>query len=62
MSEEIAVASPVAEYLTQDKLPDLIEQVRKQMYAAAKELNFVEAARLRDEMYALQSRLEDQKK
>ena len=58
VEEEIAVASPVAEYLTQDKLPDLIEQVRKQMYAAAKELNFVEAARLRDEMYALQSRLE----
>ena len=62
VEEEIAVASPVAEYLKQDKLPDLIEQVRKQMYAAAKELNFVEAARLRDEMYALQSRLEDQKK
>ena len=63
VEEEIAVASPVAEYLTQDKLPNLIEQVRKQMYAAAKELNFVEAARLRDEMYALQSRLEeDQKK
>lgn len=62
VEEEIAVASPVAEYLTQDKLPDLIEQVRKQMYVAAKELNFVEAARLRDEMYALQSRLEDQKK
>ena len=62
VEEEIAVASPVAEYLTQDKLPDLIEQVRKQMYAAAKELYFVEAARLRDEMYALQSRLEDQKK
>ncbi len=62
VEEEIAVASPVAEYLTQDKLPDLIEQVRKQMYAAAKELNFVEAARLRDEMYALQSRLENQKK
>ena len=58
VEEEIAVASPVAEYLTQDKLPELIEQVRKQMYAAAKELNFVEAARLRDEMYALQSRLE----
>ena len=58
VEEEIAVASPVAEYLTQDKLPDRIEQVRKQMYAAAKELNFVEAARLRDEMYALQSRLE----
>ena len=62
VEDQIAVASPVAEYLTQDKLPDLIEQVRKQMYAAAKELNFVEAARLRDEMYALQSRLEDQKK
>lgn len=58
VEDEIAVASPVAEYLTQDKLPELIEQVRKQMYAAAKELNFVEAARLRDEMYALQSRLE----
>lgn len=62
VEEVIAVASPVAEYLTQDKLPELIEQVRKQMYAAAKELNFVEAARLRDEMYALQSRLEDQKR
>ncbi|WP_297117202.1 excinuclease ABC subunit UvrB [uncultured Porphyromonas sp.] len=62
VEDQIAVASPVAEDLTQDKLPDLIEQVRKQMYAAAKELNFVEAARLRDEMYALQSRLEDQKK
>ena len=62
VEEEIAVASPVAEYLTQDKLPELIEQVRKQMYAAAKELNFVEAAQLRDEMYALQSRLEGQKK
>lgn len=62
VEDQITVASPVAEYLTQDKLPDLIEQVRKQMYAAAKELNFVEAARLRDEMYALQSRLEDQKK
>ena len=62
VEEEIAVASPIAEYLTQDKLPELIEQVRKQMYAAAKELNFVEAAQLRDEMYALQSRLEDQKK
>lgn len=62
VEEEIAVASPVAEYLTQDKLPELIEQVRKQMYAAAKEFNFVEAARLRDEMYALQSRLEDQKR
>ena len=35
----------------------LIEQVKKQMYAAAKELNFVEAARLRDEMYALEKRL-----
>lgn len=62
VEEEIAVASPVAEYLTQDKLPELIEQVRKQMYAAAKELNFVEAAQLRDEMYALQNRLEGQKK
>ena len=62
VEEEIAVASPVAEYLTQDKLPELIGQVRKQMYAAAKELNFVEAAQLRDEMYALQSRLEGQKK
>ena len=57
VEDQIAVISPIAEYLTIDKIPMLIEQVKKQMYAAAKELNFVEAARLRDEMYALEKRL-----
>jgi excinuclease ABC subunit B len=37
-------------YLTQDELKDRIAKTRKAMEQAAKELDFVEAARLRDEM------------
>ena len=39
-----------------------IEKTKKQMKAAAKELDFIEAARLRDEMFALQNLLSERKK
>lgn len=41
-------------YLTQDELKDRIAKTRKAMEQAAKELDFVEAARLRDEMRELE--------
>lgn len=52
-------ADPVVEYLSKDKLEKLIQQTQKLMEKAAKELNFMEAARLRDEWQAQKSRLEE---
>ena len=39
----------------------IFEKTKKQMKAAAKELDFIEAARLRDEMFALQNLLSERK-
>ena len=51
-------ADPVIQYLSREKLEKLITQTQKRMEAAAKELNFMEAARLRDEWTGLKKRLE----
>lgn len=48
---------PVAEALSADKLRKLIEMKRSEMIEAAKETDFLEAARLRNEMQALEHRL-----
>ncbi len=50
-------ADPVIEYMDRDQLKKTIVKVRKDMENAAKDLNFIEAARLRDEMYLLQEKL-----
>lgn len=53
--EELSVAAdPIVQYMTQEQLLKNIKFTRKQMEKAAKELNFMEAARLRDELYALE--------
>jgi len=52
-------AEATSEYMTTDQLKKKIQETRKKMETAAKELDFIEAARLRDEMYALQSVLKD---
>jgi len=57
-SEKLA-ADPVVQYLSVDKLQKLREQTRKQMEKAAKEMDFMEAARLRDEMFALDQLIVD---
>lgn len=60
MPGEVQVAAdPVVQYLSKDKLEKLIAQTQKQMEKAAKELNFMEAARLRDEWQAQKKRLEE---
>ena len=49
-------ADPVVQYMNNEQLDKLITRTRKAMEKAAKELDFIEAARLRDEMYALQEK------
>ncbi len=54
-NEEPSVAAdPVVAYMGKDELEKLINTTRKSMEKAAKELDFMEAARLRDELLALQ--------
>lgn len=56
-NEEINVAAdPVVQYMNYEQLDKLISRTKKAMEKAAKELDFIEAARLRDEMYALQQK------
>lgn len=53
-SEMSIAAEPVFAYMTQDQLEKAIAKTKKQMESAAKEMDFIEAARLRDEMFALE--------
>jgi excinuclease ABC subunit B len=50
-------ADPVVRYMTPEALQKAIAATKKQMQDAAKQLEFIEAARLRDEMYRLQELL-----
>ena len=56
-SEDLAlVADPVIQHMSPEQLDKTILHTRKLMEKAAKELDFIEAARLRDELFALESR------
>jgi excinuclease ABC subunit B len=61
-SPSLIAADPLVQYLSKEKLEKLITQTQKQMEKAAKELNFMEAARLRDEWQGMKNRLEDLKR
>ena len=50
-------ADPVVMYMNTDALEKTIQKTKKEMEKAAKELDFIEAARLRDEMYRYQELL-----
>ncbi len=52
-------AEPVPSMHTSQQMEREIETLRRKMQKAAKELNFVEAALLRDEMLRLQAELEE---
>ena len=54
--EELRAAEPDLKYLTQDQKDKLIRDKRKAMEKAAKELDFMEAAKLRDEIKILQEK------
>lgn len=53
--EEMRAAEPDLEYLTKDQIEKLIRDKRKSMEKAAKELDFMQAAKLRDEIKMLQN-------
>ncbi len=55
--EAMVAADPLVQYLSREKLEKLINHTQKQMEKAAKELNFMEAARLRDEWQGMKNRL-----
>jgi excinuclease ABC subunit B len=56
-SQDLALAAdPVVAYMTIEQLEKSITFTRKQMEKAAKELDFIEAARMRDELFALETR------
>lgn len=61
-NEEASLAAdPVVAYLGKDELIKMAERTKKAMEKAAKELEFIEAARLRDEYLALQKLIEEKK-
>jgi excinuclease ABC subunit B len=51
-------ADPVVKYMSQSALEKAIEKAKKSMEKSAKSLNFIEAARFRDEMLGYQAILE----
>jgi excinuclease ABC subunit B len=55
-------ADPIVGYLNDEQLKKLYEQSRKSMEKAAKELDFIEAARLRDEMLGYKEIIDKRKK
>lgn len=50
------------EYKTIPRMEKAISKIKKEMEKAARDLDFMEAAKLRDEMYRLQKQLEEMKK
>ena len=57
--EKSLAADPVVAFLSKEELIKLSDQTRKAMEKAAKELEFMEAARLRDEYLALKKLIEE---
>lgn len=52
-------ADPLIEYMSEKELKKAVDTVRKKMEKAAKEMDFLEAAKLRDEMFALEKAYKD---
>lgn len=50
-------ADPLIRYMTKDQIENAISKLERQMKAAVKELDFIEAARFRDEIFALRDRM-----
>lgn len=61
-NEEVTLAAdPVVAYLSKEELQKMADRTRKAMEKAAKELEFIEAAKLRDEYMAIQKMIEERK-
>lgn len=60
-NEMSIAADPVMQYMSADGVKKVIENTKTQMLKAAKEMDFMEAARLRDEMNQLEDKLKGMK-
>jgi excinuclease ABC subunit B len=60
-NEMSIAADPVMQYMSADGVKKAIENTKMQMLKAAKEMDFMEAARLRDEMNQLEDKLKGMK-
>jgi excinuclease ABC subunit B len=60
-AEGALAADPVTRYMNREQLQKSIAMTRKAMEKAAKELDFMEAARLRDELFELEKLLQERK-
>ncbi len=58
-SEADVAADPVLQYLTDDQIKKNISDLRKEIEKSVKELDFIQAAKLRDEMFALEDYLKE---
>ncbi|HNS47790.1 MAG TPA: excinuclease ABC subunit UvrB [Bacteroidales bacterium] len=56
-----AAADPVISYMDEGQIRKAIDKARKSMEAAVKELDFIAAAKYRDEVFALEERLKGEK-
>jgi len=52
-------ADPLVQYMSKPQMKQAIEKVRKDMEKAAKEMDFLQAAKLRDEMFSLEKAYAD---
>jgi len=54
-----AAADPVLEVMNKSQLEKAISETKKKMLAAAKNMDFLEAARLRDEMFSIRQKIDE---
>jgi excinuclease ABC subunit B len=55
-------AEEQVEYKTIPQMEKAVSKIKKEMEKAARDLDFMQAAKLRDEMFLLQKRLSEMKK
>jgi excinuclease ABC subunit B len=58
-AEITLAADPIVQYMTKPELKKAIENTKKDMMAAAKDMDFLAAAKLRDEMFALEKMMSE---
>ena len=59
-NEEVAMAAdPLVQYMNKDQLKKMKDETERKMKKASREMDFIEAARLRDEMQALEKMLNE---
>ena len=55
--ETDAAADPVLQYMSDEQIKKSISDLRKEIDKVVKELDFIQAAKLRDEMFAMEDYL-----